>query len=243
MPPPMTACCVCGKSVLRSQTYATGEKGGDGAPLRACKEHEGIVEKAEELKKLSIEKNRQTVERHDGGKEAPDGAFNSLGELFKFQRWADLHCWCCGDKVIGLQDFYGLQLLAVEKLRLLGEYNPFSPEILKILRKFMKENGYTSIGHRFPLDEEQRKKYTEWSARIHPKCRPVVDLGNVIQMCFSCQERTGIKFDMRANMPEVSMEQMYMIGAAYQGSEAQQNLREVAKQSIVNDLRKSVEGN
>jgi hypothetical protein len=248
MPPPQVICSICGETVNKAQTYATGEKDSEGKPLRACKKHEGVAEKAEELKEKAFEKQekntysaQQKREREHRNRNYRD-PFDIPEDIRKHQEWAETHCWCCEGKGVSIPDFSMLQLVAMEKAELLGIKNPFDPALASITKSILKKMGYSCVLHRFSMDKSMREKYQEWKNRINHKMRGVVELGNIIQLCFDCQKKTGIEYDVKTNMPKFDLQTMAMIGSAYLESGMKENMKEIAKASIFSD-RESEEMN
>lgn len=229
MPPKTVTCSVCGQEVLKSQTYATGEKDSEGNPLRACKEHEGVVEKAQELREKQTEKAQQTLKKL---RERPWEKEHESWQESAQEAWE--HCWCCGQKGINLQEFYQLQLIALEKGRILGENNPFSDKIPGLLKGLMEELGVKCVLHRFQMDEKMQKQYEEWKNRVEPKRRVLCQWG-MIHLCFECQKRTGIEFPLKESLPEVDLKTLMLIGSAYEGSNEQQTVKALAEASVKKD--------
>jgi len=274
MPPKTVTCCVCGQEVLKSQTYATGDKDSEGNPLRACKEHEGVSEKAEELKEKSIENLKKSMkqspfpgakkhgfvlgsphakyaqktspEQREKDRELMGETRDKLSDMEQVATWAWTHCWCCEQKGIHLKDFYELKLIALEKGKMLGVKNPFSPEMDKIIAGLLRNLGVKCVMHRFEMDDKLVKSYAEWKNRIHYKCRPVAEMARTIQLCFECQERTGIKYNLEENLPKMDLKNMAILGASYDGSEAQKAAQVLAYGSILKDQEqqfKSIQNN
>ncbi|MBD3407237.1 MAG: hypothetical protein GF411_14045 [Candidatus Lokiarchaeota archaeon] len=79
---------------MKSQTYATGESDCEGNPLRACKSHDGIIEKAEQLKEDKI--NKTLNEAKDKLQEVESIAYDDHTWTAKAQEhkeWSENHCW------------------------------------------------------------------------------------------------------------------------------------------------------
>ena len=262
MPPKMIRCCICSQDVMKSQTYATGEKGEDGTPLRACKEHEGVVEKAEELKEKHLKEERQNsrlnpAQRNHASQvayyrkntspeqQAKDhqmlgDAHDQLTKVLAFGEWARNHCWCCRLPGIPLRDFYQLKLIALEKGKILDVLNPFSKEMGEIIKGLMNKLEVKCVIHHFDLDDNLFKIYEEWKGRIRRECHEFVQIGKSINLCFDCQERTGIKFDLEAHMPKFDLSTLATIGAVYEGSGIQKAVQVLGLGSVVQDREEIV---
>ena len=238
MPPKTVTCRICGEDILKSRTYATGEIGDDGLPLRACKEHEGVSEKAEELRKEQTKEAKKSAEklkwRPPSREELERREIEQLQEQQKEAQWGWDHCWCCEQPGIHLKDFSQVQLIAMEKARLLG-VNPFSNEMGELIKGILKQAGVTRVMHRFEMDEEMKSKFQEWKNRIHWKLRPVADMTGIIQLCFDCQRRTGIVFDLNMNMPKADLTTLAAIGSSYDGSDEQRQAKLLAVLSLAKD--------
>ena len=255
MPPKKVTCCICGQDVLKAQTYATGEKDEDGTPLRACKEHEGVVEKKEALQKEQQEKVKDEMERlrtpwHKRPEnQSHDEQFSkAMIQAQENAQWGWEHCWCCEQPGIMMADVFKLQLVVMEKMRVFGmDWNPFDPESRKQERKIMKglmdELGAKCVFHRFEMDAKMKENYKLWKLRINFKVRPAAEMLGIIQLCFDCQKRTGIVYDLEANMPKPNLEVLHMIGAAYEGSELQAAVKHTAEVSVADDIRRESEKN
>jgi hypothetical protein len=235
----MVTCSVCGEEVMKSQTYATGEKDSEGNPLRACKKHEGVSEKADKLKEQALKDLKKTSpEQREKSREIMGKTRDKLSEMEETANWAWEHCWCCEQKGIHLKDFYELKLIALEKGKMLGVKNPFSPEMGKIITGIMKSLGVRCVMHRFEMDEKMLEKYAEWKNRIHYKCRPLSEMMHTIQLCFDCQKRLGIEYNLEENLPKMDLKNMVLLSAAYDGSEAQKAAQVLAYGSILKDQEK-----
>jgi len=263
MPPKMVRCSICGQDVMKSQTYATGEKDEEGNPLRACKEHEGVVEKAEGLKEKSLKDLKKSMregpfpgarahgfvlgsphakyaqknspEQREKDRGMLTDARDKLGDMEEFAQWSWEHCWCCEQPGLHLKDFYELKLIAWEKGKMLGVDNPFSDEMSKVISGIMKQIGVRCVLHRFEMDEDMFKKYQEWKNRIHYKCRILPEMARTIQLCFDCQKRTGIEFDLKENTPKIDLKTLAVLGVSYEGSGTQKATQALAAGSIMRD--------
>jgi hypothetical protein len=118
----MVVCSVCSSSVLKAQTYHVG--GGK----RACKSHEGVVERKQEIEASARRK------REDDAK-AEDERLRRKAEEADPSYAMQPRCWCCKAPSILERDFYVALLVASEKARLKGGLlNPFSDDYPKLLR-------------------------------------------------------------------------------------------------------------
>lgn len=204
MPPKTIKCSICGAEVLKSQTYATGQKDADGTPLRACKTHEGVIEKAEQLKKKlpKIDHSQSHMDH------------------FEFREWADRHCWMCEQKGITVQEASAYQLIVLRQLELKGLVpNPLDEKTNKIQHSLfwdlMKEINAKCVFQRFEINSKQHQLFLEWKNRIHYQCRPIAEQGGIIQLCVDCQERSGIIHETKP--PDLTL--LASLGSAYRESE------------------------
>lgn len=236
MPPPMVKCSICGEMVMKSQTCATGGMNSEGVPVRACKTHEGVVEKAEDFQKKQEEEKQKKIKEDQERKQTRNDPF---GLAKKF----DGLCWCCQRRGISRKDSYLVQLLALEKARVLGDPNPFSKTVIDEGRKIMKKTGAECVFDRFNLTEDQYKNYLRSSNRIAFEMREIVLLGRFIQLCTDCQKGLGIMFDIEARMPKPNLETMAILGAGYEASGAKANMQAIAESLVKEDVDESTQKN
>ena len=225
MPPKMITCSVCNESVMKAQTYATGGTDEEGNPLRACKAHEGVLEKADSLRAEEIKRLKKAQEPKKFPAYVPPP-----------QDVEDNHCkcWCCEREGILLRDVYKLRLVIMEKMKLQGKvWNPFEYENSEIpgLKALL---GDLVIMHQFELDEDLYEKYKSWEARFSPACRDAVSFLKMIQLCFDCQEITGIAFDMK-KLEAPSLQALMLINVAYDNSELKEQAKQMAEVLVLKD--------
>src|SRR3990172_8302812 len=126
MPPPMTVCKICGKNVLKAQTYHVGN--GE----RAGKAHEGVTEKKDQLIRQD-KQEKDAVEQRK--KEAQERRRKEQENLLDPKP----HCWVCGATGITSQEFFYKLLMHNKVQELKGNIlNPFAPEYVEHLRAAFK---------------------------------------------------------------------------------------------------------
>ncbi len=237
MPPATTKCSICGQTVMKSQTYATGQKDAQGLPLRACKCHEGVINKANELKK-----NEHTCKH----KIEPD--FNmetQLEEIKETALWAENHCWVCERQGISKKELFRLQLIVLEKLRLMGKpVDFFNPQ--QIAQHIHIPKEYV-IFDQFYLNGEQFKLFEKWENRFNFKVRKVIKMFGLCQICEECQEITGIKFEMKLpdfSNPEV-LQTFLSIGSVYENSEFREDNIKIASEVLIEErlIKEAIQNN
>jgi len=229
MPPKTITCSVCGEEVPKSQTYATGEKSDDGKPLRACKSHEGVMEKAEQMRADNIKRLRdQPKKREEEKKKRRRRSELDFSKIDRFAHWAWTHCWICERPGIFVADAYKLLLVAMEKAKIRGDnINPLDGA--QLIKYIGTMPNVRCVFHRFALDNKGMKLYEEWKARFHKKTRAGIEMLRIVQLCTECQKRTKIKIPDRKPIP---LKTLAMVAAAYEGSEMQDTIHRIAEVSV-----------
>lgn len=110
MPPKTVTCSICGKDVMKSQTYSIG----DGK--RACKEHEGVVETKD---KLLLQDKQEKIRQEENKKKEWERKTDPIG--YYVQRDPKKFCWCCVKEGITIQQYNFGRLIALSELFQLGE--------------------------------------------------------------------------------------------------------------------------
>ena len=229
MPPKTVKCSVCGEEVLKSQTYATGEKSGDGDPLRACKKHEGVVEKAQQLRADDVKRLRdQPKKKEEERRKRRRHTELDFSKIEKFAHWAWNHCWICERPGIFAHDAYRLLMVAMEKAKIRG--NNINPLDGKQLIKYIGTlpDGHC-IFHRFNLDNKGIELYKKWKARFHKKTRQGIEMLRIVQLCTECQKRTKIKIPDPKPIP---IETLLLVADAYEGSDMQKTIHRIAEIAV-----------
>jgi len=183
VPIKQVVCAVCGQTVNKAQTYFTG-KG------RACKSHEGIKEKRDELQKAALAKTERARE----------------ALVRKFQRPEPLpmdmkpHCWICLTPGLRQQEFFLRVLVAMQKIELTngGPVNPFT----------LKEPLVSEMCI-FVVAKEKCPPAA--LSKIHRDLRGMVDMFGFAALCGRCGTEHGIEL-----LPKVEWEQLASAGAAYE---------------------------
>lgn len=187
-------CTICGKQVSKRQSYA--HNGG-----RACKEHAEAQTSAKEretaVETQKLEEKKREEER--AYRRTPGYHMDKAREL---NEWSMEHCWCCGKPSFTRQQ-YGLRMMvAMEKVRQLGEN--VIPGLLGNQKLLVEQSG---LQGRVPVTQ------FVIDSRDHLYRRDlweVAQLMGVVIMCKHCAEKSGrTTFDARF-MPEITEQQLHM---------------------------------
>jgi hypothetical protein len=202
--PPTTTCSICGETVLKSKTYHIG----DGK--RACKAHDGVIDKAsaaqdkiQQDKKKKIEAEaREKKKRFQGG----DSNF-----FKKAAKWANETCWFCGKEGRPLRELFSRQLVALEKLKMKGNPMAFFND-----HKAVREAGFpegTIFLNRIEIPEEQKKNIISrvLGGRDKQGC---AELAGFVLSCSHCAKKLGLKF--MPETPKIDLKTLAVLGAEYE---------------------------
>lgn len=248
MPPKTVTCSFpgCGESVMKSQTYATGKKDSEGNPLRACKTHEGVKEKAEELKEQQSSKQKraankppltnahqkyfkQQERKEERYKETirrnyEEEMLEDFGEIQPTpqQIWIDTHCWVCEQECMSFREANFRILIDMAKAKLTNNKIDFIDT--------------DKIRYRFNITDEQLGLYKKWKSRFHISTRPIIELIRMIQLCKGCQEITGIK---KPDEKLLSLKALALIGAAFDTSDLKKSIKIQAQNEVIGEQRKT----
>jgi len=182
MPPPMVTCSVCNKEVLKAQTYFVGEG------KRACKVHEGVIDKKEQLAIEAVAKREQEIKDKEAEEKRKRQERESYGE-----NALKPCCWKCRKTGIREQDYWASMLIASEKLKLKGEdkLNPFSAEYHIKMRRAMGIKDDESPALISILKIEPNNPFLK---KLHRDMRPLVDLiGGHVAVCQECMKEHGLE--------------------------------------------------
>ena len=215
MPPPMTVCKICGKSVLKAQTYHVG--GGH----RACKIHEGVAEKKDQL--LRQEKqNKDSFERRK--KEAEERRRKEQENMLNPKP----HCWVCGATGITSQEFYYRILMHNKVQELKGNItNPFAPEYVEQIRAIfgLKPGETQPVIFILPISPDH-----ELLKHLGHDTKMAIQVSGAIAICMVCSEKHRVE----RPVPKISLEQMSTLGAIMEPvlkAEAQKLLNKEAERN------------
>lgn len=161
MPIKQVTCSICKQVVNKAQTYHVG--GTD----RACKSHQGVVEKKEVLEAAKKEKADRQKQR--------DEVRQDIRTNGVWSQDFSLKCWVCMNKGMHAREFFMKLLVERAKLEKIkgGPVNPFLPE------------NQVKLGTRciYMLSEEQAKPIMKF---VREDFRMLVGLGGYIPVCFDC---------------------------------------------------------
>jgi len=199
MPPPLTECAVCKKSVLKAQTYAIGNG------QRACKIHEGVLDKKAELEQQ--QKHQKEVEVKRAAEKQKQ--FETRDD-FRAPR-----CVCCQRTGITEQEVYLSLAVAQKRLSIKNlQCNPFSEEYHKLLQQELKEIGFESqpVISTLAIDGSKEMKRAIMASRFIPPS--LLEFAGFIHICQDCIKNFGIK------KPEIklpSLETLSLLGTMMDG--------------------------
>jgi hypothetical protein len=190
----MTVCKICGKNVLKAQTYHVG--GGQ----RACKVHEGVADKKDQLLQQEQE-NKERIERSK--QEAQERRRKEMEILVNPKP----HCWVCGATGITSQEFY-YQLLMHNKIQeLKGNItNPFAPEYAEQVRTIfhLKPGETQQVIFVLPILPDH-----ELLNKLGYDIKMASQIGGVISICTACAAKHGVEHPV----PKINLDQMMTLGA------------------------------
>lgn len=116
MPIKQVMCCKCSNLVNKAQTYSIGKD------QRACKTHEGVVEKKCELEVAKIQQRKVETHKHVLRDERK-GNGGWAGDPMKPR------CWVCMNEGLRQEEFFTRILIEREKAaQIYGPFSPFDPE-------------------------------------------------------------------------------------------------------------------
>lgn len=215
MPPPMVVCSICGCNVMKAQTYHVG----DGK--RACKTHEGVVERKSELEQqivLNKEAEKRAKARNDE-KRAPYVAGKN-------------RCWACQREAITEREMWFKILVAGQRMEVKNiKMHPFMAEYPEQLRRELnldpgKKLLVTSL---FPVEGNEKLVN-----KFPPQVRQLGQLAGYVSVCQDCAHNVGLQF----KPPEVSFDQIAAM-AALMEVVVTPVLREIAKDELQGEAEKN----
>ena len=182
---PVVVCSVCGKEVSKRQTYSVG----DGK--RACRIHEGVAEKKDEMEKerkakrqeemrLAEEKARRVYEEHYP--HVPKGPW----------------CWCCHKEGISEKEFWTLIAIgnaAINVKEKRGEPVPkmFTQEYTEALRRLSGVEPGTVVIQLF-----EAKPGDKVFGTMDYNGKQAAGIAGVVCVCMECALKAGLKREMPA---------------------------------------------
>jgi len=201
--PKKTTCSICGEKVLKSQTYHVG----DGK--RACKKHEGVTEQAHAAQD-KIKKDNKKAE------EARQATIKRSKEkhTFNFEdaaKWANETCWFCGKKGRPLSELFTRQLVALEKLKLKGNFSAFFNNPAAVVREAGFPEG-TIFLNRIVIPDERRKEIIGKVRGGFDK-QGCADMAGFVLSCPHCAKKLGLQF--MPDAPKVDLKTLAVFGSLY----------------------------
>ena len=206
MPPPTVTCKICGETVSKRQSYAY-ENG------RACRVHEGVTE----AKDARLEQEKKAAKAHEVAQRNM-----RRREHGRDTEWLDSHCWVCEEEGVNEREFWTRMLVGSEKQQLSGEKaNPLD------FGATAKAGG---------LDGARILKLLPMKGRITIKdgdSRILAQLLGKVKICGECA-RSHYSDDELAG-PQLSLEALSMMGAAYEVSGMRDAVKEQAGMELAPD--------
>jgi len=221
MPPPLVTCEICKKSVLKAQTYHVG----DGK--RACKCHEGVLQKKDDLLEQDKAKKEQQKQEQERKQKAYAAKQDALQTPLKNR------CWACHREALTRQEFGMRMMIAREKLEIKHtNANPLDPKYAQMLRQEMgaPKGEKVLVTELIPVRGNEKK-----IAKLPSQVQTMGSFAGVVNLCQDCQTNLGIE---PFKMPELTLDQVMKFGAVYdvftRPAVIQQALSEVIKETEQN---------
>ncbi len=222
MPPPMTTCSICKKEVMKAQTYHVG----DGK--RACKEHEGVVDKKTQLEVEAAAKKEKEIK----DKEAAEQQREQQTRIDQLP-----FCWLCHAKGVTEQDIYANILITTEKEKLKGNYlHPFVPDYHQKMRAAMglKDGEVLTVitsfacEHTHPITKKLKSLY-----------RQGVGMFGWISLCQDCSKKNGFE---KPPSPKINMDMNQLQNWAVIYEMSRPKITEIAQRALDREKNEKVQG-
>jgi hypothetical protein len=198
--------------VTKGSTYFIG----DGK--RACKKHEGVVAKAEDLKNVAhMEECLEAHKRHENqlkGMQPPPRSSGTANFLPK--------CWACGAPGLQQQEYFLTRLKNMEKAEIAAgkPVNIFDPQYQIMAAK---ERCI------FLLDAKQYK----WMFKFLDRdARAAGDMIGAIAVCGPCCKKHNIDPFPKT---QPTLEALAIMGSIYRDSTLKKHLQEIAQYELTRD--------
>jgi len=186
MPIKQCACSICGQTVNKAQTYFIG----DGK--RACKSHEGVIEKRDALEARKLESSRRVKERIESWKIRD----KRLGENF-----AKPHCWLCGLAGLRQDEFFTRILIEMEKAqKIYGIVNPLD----------MSHPANKGLAKEPCIFIVAKEKAAHVVRSMRPDLRMLPDMTGVFAICGACAQKNNIEV-----LPKPDFDDLVKMGVVY----------------------------
>jgi len=223
MPPPVVQCDVCKQMVNKAQTCSTGNG------KRACKIHDGVLQKKEEL--LALEK--KSKERLRKQQEAKQKEI--LNRQEEVRDYAQNRCWACKRKALTKQQLAVKMLVANEKLEIkkVGT-NLLDPSYGTHLRNELGlgDGDKLLVTDIYPIKGNE-KAVAKLPLMTQNLCRCV----QVVSLCQDCRDNLQIS----ATTPDLelpSFEDLAKVGAFYEVF-LRPEIREEAMKQVVAETQRN----
>lgn len=188
MPIKQVTCSICNQLVNKAVTYFVG---GD---KRACRSHEGVVEKKDALAAKKI----ADVEREKEKRE-----FRAKRDENLSTNYAKPHCWLCGIPGLRQDDFFTRVLIEMEKSKIIyGSVNPFDPSHPANQNLSKKEPCIFIIA---------KDKCPDLTRFMRPDLRDLPNMAGVYALCGACAKKNSVDV-----MPKVEFEELVKMSALYE---------------------------
>jgi len=223
MPPPVVQCDICKQMVNKAQTYSTGNG------KRACRIHEGVVQKKEEL--LALEKKAKEKEKEQH--EAKQKEF--LKHQNEIRDYAENRCWACKRKALTRQQLALKLLVANERMDIkkVGT-NLLDPSYGKHLRNELglETGDKLLVTDVYPVKGNE-KAIAKLPSMIQNLCRCV----QVVSLCQDCRDNLQIT----AIAPDLTIptfDDLAKVGAFYEVF-LRPEIRQEAMKQVVSETEKN----
>ena len=211
MPIKQVTCSICNTLVNKAQTYSIGKD------QRACKKHEGVVEKKDEQMALAKQKAEMQVQKLEHKRDAFWGTPTPTTFGPK--------CWVCMNEGMLQGEFFTRWFIEREKTELLhGPWNPFDPK--------HPANNMKLGRCIFVLAKDKCESVMKY---VREDFRQIIDmpgLGGFVAVCGPCVG--NFKIDLWKDVPAPTLEQAFNIGAAFEAF-VRPGLQEIAKKEMARD--------
>lgn len=187
MPIKQVTCSICNQLVNKAVTYFVG---GD---KRACRSHEGVVEKkdtlaAQKIATVAHEKEKRT--------------FRAKRDENLSTNYAKPHCWLCGISGLRQDEFFTRVLVEREKANLIyGPVNPLDPSH-PANKNLVKEPCIFIIA---------KDKCPDLTRFMRPDLRDLPNMAGVYALCGACAKKNNVDV-----MPKVEFEDLIKASALYE---------------------------
>lgn len=174
MPIKRCVCNICGQEVNKASTFHVGEG------QRACKTHQGVQEKRDQLEQRQREEIQKSLRRENAPEPTRSGEY-----IFKPS------CWVCRVTGIRQDEFYTRVLIEREKGRQI--YGPVNP--------FDLSHPANQHGIKEPcIFIVAKEKCLQIIAKIKWDLRSLVDMMNVVALCGQCVHKYNIEVFQKMDM-------------------------------------------